>query len=215
MVRQQCYFVGLDLGQAQDFTALAVLERPLVCRGDPRALRRPAYALRHLRRFPLGTPYPEVIEAVVRLLRTPPLAGTVLGVDQTGVGRAVVDLIADGLRGRVTCTFCPVTLTSCPAVPAGDGLCVPRKELVGVLQVLLQTRRLQVARTLPEAPLLVRELETFKAKVAVARDGAPEAWREGANDDLVLALAAWLGEQALPTLADPSNEETCNVISVP
>jgi hypothetical protein len=29
------YFLGLDLGQASDFSALAVLERPLVQRTDP------------------------------------------------------------------------------------------------------------------------------------------------------------------------------------
>src|SRR5262245_7085633 len=97
------YFVGLDLGQARVFTALAVLERPLLQRGDAPAQRRPPYALRHLVRFALGTPYPEVAREVVKLLRTPPLPGALLAVDQTGVGRAVVDMLADALRGHVTC----------------------------------------------------------------------------------------------------------------
>jgi hypothetical protein len=37
---------------------------------------------------------------VVQLLHRPPLPGAVLVADQTGVGRAVVDLVADGLRGK-------------------------------------------------------------------------------------------------------------------
>src|SRR6266852_3369831 len=103
-----CYFIGLDLGQAQDFTALAVLERPLVAPRDPPAKRRPAYALRHLQRFPLGTHYGEITQTLRGLLQKPPLPGAFLVVDQTAVGRAVVDLLADGLRHNVTCKFCPI-----------------------------------------------------------------------------------------------------------
>lgn len=65
MPERRCYYVGLDLGQAADFSGLAVLDRPHVPPGAPLAERRPAYALRHLERFPLGTPYPHVADAVV------------------------------------------------------------------------------------------------------------------------------------------------------
>jgi len=70
--------------------------------------------------------------------------------------------------------------------------------------VLLQNRRLQVARSLPEAPLLLRELEDFRMKMTT-RPESFEAWREGHHDDLVLAvgLAAWAGEQALPPIVVP------------
>jgi hypothetical protein len=129
------HFVGLDLGQAQDFTAVAVLERPMI---HPRARlddRRPAYALRHLRRFPPGTPYPNMFAEVRTLLRTPPIPGSVVAVDQTGVGRAVVDLLSEHLQNQVTCTFCPVTITTghAPAMQEGAGLLLPKKELVGAL----------------------------------------------------------------------------------
>ena len=51
------YFVGLDLGCQQDYTALVVLEQSLLA--DPKSPRRTVayYAARHLERFPLGTPY--------------------------------------------------------------------------------------------------------------------------------------------------------------
>jgi hypothetical protein len=204
----QNYFVGLDLGQAQDFTALAVLARSFVLPGDPSALRRCSFALRHLQRFPLGTHYSEVLGTLVKLLQAPPLVGAFVVVDQTGVGRAVVDTLADGLRNRVTCLFCPVTITTGQEVTTGLGgsLRVPKKELVGILQVLLQNRRLQVARKLPEAQLLLRELENFRMKVINLRPESLETWREGHHDDLVLAvaLAAWVGEQVLPPVATPA-----------
>ena len=200
------HFVGLDLGQPHEFTALAVLERPLASAEDVLAGCRPAYALRHLRRFPLGTPYPAVMQAVVSLLGSVRLSDPTLGVDQTGVGHAVVGVLADALRGRVACLFFPVTLTAGHAVTGGeDGILhVPKRELVGTLQVLLQTRRLRVSRSLPDAVVLVQELENFRAKVATARQETWESWREGRHDDLVLAVAvaAWLGELALTTPDD-------------
>jgi hypothetical protein len=208
MDKPPSYFVGLDLGQAQDFTALAVLGRPLVLQGDPAHLRRCSYALRHLHRFPLGTHYSQVLGTLLKLLQTPSLVGACLVVDKTGVGQAVIDALADGLRDRVTCLFCPVTITTGQEVTTGlgGGLRVPKKELVGILQVLLQNRRLQVARKLPEAQLLLRELENFRMKVTNLRPESFETWREGHHDDLVLAvgLAAWAGEQALPPLAAPA-----------
>ena len=212
------HFVGVDLGQVHDFTALAVLEQPVVWAHDPPARRRPAYALRHLQRLPLGTPYPEVVRSVVALLQTPALSGATLGVDQTGVGRAVVDLLAEALRGRVTCMFFPVTLTAGHAVTGGEdgGLHVPKRELIGTLQLLLQTRRLLVARALPEAAVLVEELENFRVKITTARNETFESWREGQHDDLVLAaaLAAWLGEQALPAPDDGPDEPSFERILV-
>jgi hypothetical protein len=118
----------------------------------------------------------------------------------------VVDLLADALRNRATCTFCPVTITTghAPALAEGAGLLLPKKELVGCLQVLLQARRLQVPRSLPEAVLLGKELENFKIRPPSVKEDDLAAWREGPHDDLVLAiaLAAWLGELALPPLDD-------------
>ena len=42
--------IGVDLGQAQDPTALAVAE-----------VHTPEIHVRHLERLPLGTPYPKVV----------------------------------------------------------------------------------------------------------------------------------------------------------
>jgi hypothetical protein len=216
--RPMQHFVGLDLGQSNHFTALAVLERPLVHPYDPPEQRRPAYALRHLRRFPLGCPYPELTQEVARLLRAPELKGCALGVDQTGVGQAQVSLLAEKQCGQVFCFFYPITITAGQiATIGGDGsLQVPKKDLIGLLQLLLQTRRLHVARQLPDAAVLVQELENFRMRVPLARPEVLESWREGQHDDLVLALAlaAWLGEQALPQPGDEPEETTLERIYV-
>jgi hypothetical protein len=76
------------------------------------------------------------------------------------------------------------------------GWLVPKKELVSTLQVLLQSRQLHVADCLPEADTLVRELANFQVKVTATASDTLEAWREGAHDDLVLAvaIAAWQSE---------------------
>ena len=220
MPQEVTYVVGLDLGQAQDYTALAVLERsrwvdePLVSYGamgrvetipaSPTALVPPAserrYAARHLERFPLGTGYPEIVDRVVALFARAPLTGSTLAVDQTGVGRAVVDLLC---KARPRCTLRPIMITAGNAVvPDGAGWHVPKKELVGNLQVLLQSRRLQVARTLPDAAVLIQELEAFRVKITAAAHEIFEAWRERDKDDLVLAMAmaAWVGERGMQEL---------------
>ena len=86
------YFVGLDLGQSRDFTALAVLERAeLTGEFDPAMFawrKEVALRLRYLERVPLGTPYPEIVERVRRTTRSPELAGRChVAADATGVGR--------------------------------------------------------------------------------------------------------------------------------
>src|SRR5437764_163730 len=62
------FYLGVDLGQAQDPTAIAVVERVDRC-GDfdhvhwVHKLKR-EYHLRHLERVPLGTNYLDVVERV-------------------------------------------------------------------------------------------------------------------------------------------------------
>lgn len=196
------YFIGLDLGQATDYTAVAVLERPHVTLQTPTAERRPIHTVRYLKRFALGTSYPEIIEDVRVLLQTPELFGSLVMIDQTGVGKAIVNLLMDGLRNKVTATLWPVTLTAGNEFSSVSETLIPKKELVGVLQALLQTRRLQIPRALEDAYVLVKELENFKARVTLKRQDPLEDWREGDHDDLVLALglAAWVAETGLPDL---------------
>src|SRR3954453_10498121 len=94
------YIIGLDLGQTHDYTALAVL----ACTPGDDALTLP-----HLQRFLLHTPYPEIVASVARLASTPQLREAPLVVDQTGVGRPIVDLLRNAVGAR---RIIPVTITS-------------------------------------------------------------------------------------------------------
>src|SRR5215211_4243737 len=89
------FFFGLDLGLAADYTALAIIERPARARReDPAPLH-----CRHLERWPLRTPYPQIVADVGRMIRSDEMRAApeppVLAVDATGVGPAVVDLFRE------------------------------------------------------------------------------------------------------------------------
>lgn len=149
------------------------------------------FYLRHLERIPQGSSYAELVERVKSIhdrLREPTLA-----IDATGVGQAAVELFRRaGMEPWV------VTITAGDeATEAGMNARVPKRDVISTAQVLLQTGRLKIARDLPSAQLLLRELQGFRMNVDLKRTSEKLAWREGVNDDLVLALAVglWIGEK--------------------
>ena len=180
------YYIGLDLGQTHDYTALAVLS----CAAGDDSLSLP-----HLQRFPLNQPYPDMIASITKLVSAPPLARAPLVVDQTGVGRPVVDLLRQGVGAH---RIIPVTITSgkVATVEPDGSRHVPKKDLVTCLLSLLEDRRLKVARSLPEVRTLVDELLNFKVEITPSAHETFGAWRHGQHDDLVLAvaLACWWAE---------------------
>ena len=201
--------IGVDLGQAHDFTAITVIERGQRPTGRHKkvtnadgSVRYPqeyesTYHVRHLERLPRGTPYPQQVERVTRLIeqtrRTTGLEPRLV-VDQTGVGRPVVDMLrAAGHKWLEAVSI----HGGDESTRDGHDYRVPKRELVAVMQVMLQTNRLQVVRTLPEADVLTRELLAFKVTISKSgHDSYGNDWRENEHDDLVLsvALATWLGE---------------------
>jgi hypothetical protein len=196
------HYIGLDLGQVHEFSALAVLERSQV--PGPLRTNDPVkrYDVRHLQRWPAGTPYPQIAADLARPVAALP-GRPLLAIDITMVGRPVANLVR---RSNLPCNLYPITITGGQHVAAGpDGPQVPKRELVSTLQVLFQTRRLRVASTLPDAALLVKELSNFKATAKLCSEDQLLDWREGAHDDLVLAvaLAAWLGENQIEPYTGP------------
>lgn len=174
----------------QDYTALSVMDDVNAGALFGNKVRR-SYAVRYLQRWQLGTPYPVVVEDVEKFLARPPLLGsrTVLAVDATGVGRPVVDQFA---RLALKATLVPITITGAQALGAHRdkkyGWRVPKKDIVGVLQMLLGQRRLKVAK-IPERETLLKELRTFKVKVNKdTGNEAMEGWRTSDHDDTVLCL---------------------------
>jgi hypothetical protein len=188
------FYAGLDLGQSVDYTALAIAER--VQEGEAKV----SYHFRHLERLKLGAPYPAQVTHVKQILETPPLRGHVmLALDYTGVGRPVADMFR---QARMQCPLYAIS------IHGGDKAVwdetdrylvkVPKRDLVAVVQVLLQSGRLKIADALPASKMLVQELLNFKVKIdpQTAHDSYA-AWRENMHDDLVLAtaLACWIGEK--------------------
>jgi hypothetical protein len=124
MEQVQGYFVGLDLGQAQDYTALAVIEAAdTKGEWDPVNLyfgRHRELRLRHLERMPLGRPYPEMVARTGQVMRSGALisASRWLAVDATGVGRPVVDLLQ---LQKLPCLLWPAVITGGQRKATGMG----------------------------------------------------------------------------------------------
>jgi hypothetical protein len=199
------YFAGLDLGQAHDYTALAVVEAAETkgawdaarfCFARHRELR-----LRHLERMPLGRPYPEMAARTVHVMGCRALDGAPrhLAVDATGVGRPVVDLLRER---KPACTLWPALITGGDAEGCVDGYYrVPKRSLLVGLQVMLQSNELRIAADVPEAEALVREMSAMRVEVT---DEGRDSWRSGAHDDLVfaVALACWVAKKGRGTTRD-------------
>jgi hypothetical protein len=205
------YFVGLDLGQARDYTAAAVLQRSWVEWKHPHEARPKLvayYECGYLQRWPLGTSYPDMVRDVCTLVRRPPLDCPVLAVDATGVGRPVIDLIREA---SVYAHLKPILITAGHLTNLTDTgfYCVPKVELVSIVRVILDSTRLQIA-DVPDREVAVRELMTFRSKITAAANMTFESWREGAHDDLVfsVALPLWVAEQQMQPSAGVSVIET-------
>jgi len=180
------FFVGLDLGQKRDFSALAVVERVdarLAWMGPA-----PPLGVRYLERMELGTPYPDVVARVCEILQDPKMLGqSHLVVDATGVGAPVMDLLR---RARIRANITAVTITGGDRAHShGDQWHVPKQELLTGLESLMECGELRIAGKLREAGRLVKEFESMQVEARV--NGR---WKiQGDHDDLVLALslACW------------------------
>jgi hypothetical protein len=181
------FFLGLDLGQRHDPTAIAVVERMDLLRPYQGPLFH-SVRVRHLERVPLGTPYPGVVARVREIVRGSEIAGQcALVVDGTGVGAPVVDMLR---AARLGCNIVPVTITGGEkAHRSGSAWSVPKQDLMASVQVLLEKDQLKIAKGLRELGALMRELTDVRSttrssgRVRLGADGC------GEHDDLVIALA--------------------------
>ena len=163
------------------------------------------YAARHLERLPIGIPYPAQVARIKQLrnrLHSETKVLPKLVADSTGVGRPVIDMLRSA-----ELSLAAVTITGGDAVSRdGQDFRVPKRDLVSIVQVLLQSERLKIARALPEASTLTAELLAFKVSISLkghdsyGNDAGP--WRENPHDDMVLAvaLACWYGENVKPVV---------------
>jgi hypothetical protein len=185
------FYVGLDLGQSRDHSAIAVVERKEAMRAFQAPMLE-ALLVRHVERVPLGTPYPRVVSRVRDILRDGELRGQCsLAVDGTGVCAPVVEM----LRGaEIGCEISAVTITGGERAHSlhgvgGKAWSVPKQDLIAGVQVLLERGELKIARKMRDVGSLVREL--LDMRVSQGRGGRIRMGADGCgeHDDLVIALA--------------------------
>jgi Terminase RNaseH-like domain len=184
------FTVGVDLGQTGEYSGFAVLGE------TEEKIPKKVYEVRHMERHRKES-YSALVEHLRSLVSRLPdkEIEPLIAVDSTSVGQPVVDMIAEA---KIPGSVYGVTITGGDAMSRDGKQCrVPKRELVSTVAILLQTGRLRIARDLPHAALLERELKSFRAKITLSEKDTEEAWRERDHDDLVLAvsIAAWLRER--------------------
>lgn len=190
------FHIGLDLGRTQDYTAISILERSLLRsqQHEPVEHRFISYdtlSVVYLYRFPLRTPYPEVVERVRRLIESQPLLENAhLAIDATGAGLPIYEFIKKNPSSKPRARIVPISITSGTTV-SSDGViyCVPRALLLNTLETHLVEKTLGIASRLPLAPVLLRELAQLR--VGSTSTGKPriETAKSNQHDDLVFATA--------------------------
>ena len=207
------YALGLDLGQAKDWTALCLDH--LVIRSDGK-LDHHILGLERWR----GERYPHLVRIVrdrvttlVQSVKPCPAyerryypdnrPRVLLVIDYTGPGRPVLDMF---LEANLEAEIIGVTITGGAEVTRGDdgSYRTPKRDLASTLQIVQQAERFQLSRKLKLAETLITEADNFKAKISLAGHdsyGAAMDWRDtdASHDDLVLsvALACWAGEAGI------------------
>ncbi len=198
------YFIGVDLGQRVDRSAIAVVERMETAvegfdyaRWTKTVERLPdEWVVRRLERIPLGMPYTELVERLKKLAEHPKLRGNSwMTVDATGVGAPVVDMLR---ATELECHLMPVILTSgIEANYDGRQWRVPKIDLLARMRMLLEQGRLKVVEKLRERPALTRELLSVRGRKSRGGGVRLGADGYGEHDDLAMAvaLAVWMGRR--------------------
>src|SRR5258708_5419965 len=134
------YYIGLDLGQKRDHSAVVVVQRI----DHQRAFMGTAFEKlvgRYAERMPLGMPYPAIVARVREIVCCDELHGKcTLAVDATGVGGPVVDMLR---AAQVGCGLSAYVITGGDVSTAGS---VSKRDLMAEVLVLLEQRQLEIGQ---------------------------------------------------------------------
>lgn len=200
------YVVSVDLGQSMDYSALTVLHRCWWRKGEKPLpdTARLWHAVEMLIRWPLGTPYPKIVQNIVETVHYVQTVsqngdrGVALVVDQGGPGRPVIDLLKrEGVRPI------GITITSGETVSQrpDNSMTCPKRDICSALIVAAQSGDVKVASKLELAPELEKEIASFGYTVKrKSREIGYEALVDEVHDDLVVsaAMGLWYSTTILP-----------------
>ena len=196
--------MGLDVGKVRDYSALCLIERWQKYHEYPREHIEdgdPIYHLKFAERLPLDTDY-TIQKQFCKMAYDQAVSDydmkTIKGVkvkfvlDATGPGLPILDEFRKVIKPVQGIYF-----TSGSEVNQdGYKYYVPKKDLVTNLQIIIQSKRIQFASTIPGLKTLQDELLTFSYKIKDSGHATFEHWRERDHDDLVLSVACalWYSE---------------------
>jgi hypothetical protein len=191
------FALGLDLGQARDYSALSIVQRTI--KADPQRsgavvpdelkFAPPVYHLLHLQRWPLHSSYVEVCRDVKDLLHEV-FPGNekkpYVVIDYVGPGRVVLDMFKENgiLPIGIHTSGAGDTIKS-----IAGGYSAPKRDLVGVLTAAFQKGDIKIPPDLPNLKILLSELSTFKIKLTKSGSDTFEHEKASQHDDTVMSLA--------------------------
>ncbi len=221
------FVLGVDLGQSADYSAFVGVEKVRISAFDkwvenptarvelnnPYANLEPTYKvdieyhIRLIDRAQLGTSYADIVRHIYKIVNAPSIKEflgnlkPIVALDAAGIGRAVFDMLQEAGVREVRA----ITATGGENIHEdGEYYTVPKTHLASLVKGLFGRNILKIARDLPEADTLIRELENYLIKRTSAANVKLEAAGSG-HDDLVsaLSLACFIAE----------NEETYPLIA--
>ncbi|MFN0102672.1 MAG: hypothetical protein ACKV2U_11350 [Bryobacteraceae bacterium] len=183
-------YLGLDLGQRHDHSALAALELTWAPRGRCQLTYadryQPELAIRSLTRFPLGTDYDELYQLVSARLalhhQAPRLQTMELVVDAGGPGPPMVDRLRKTLSANVAVRPVIITGGKGQNTLTGGYIGIPRRSLITTLLLTMAAHSLTCEEGLPNWDL-------FEEELVELRGDTTHPGHSKAHDDLVMAVA--------------------------
>jgi hypothetical protein len=185
--KRRTLLIGVDIGKENSYTAISIVEK--LGSGEDAT-----YQLIHLDRLALGTPYPQVVEHTKHLLCSSQLlCRQILVVDKSGVGNAIVDYFRhENLKPR------GILITSGKEAHGkrGGDWNVPRQDLIIQTRYLIDTDKLQIAKSIPLSLDLIEELTHFDSSRFTKRTHDTLPYSQQLSDDLAMSLmlALWYGQ---------------------
>jgi hypothetical protein len=187
------YFLGIDLAQSLDFTALVLVEarqhmRVGGFRSGHKPYGPPEYWVTDALKLAKMTPYPVQSRIIDERARREVMvkAGEVI-MDRSGVGRPIYDL----LKEAKTPNLCGVTITPGEGEPQREGgydWRAPKIRIVQALDVCINDGSLKISEEMPLAEELRHQIESYQATYSGRGTLMFDAAGTG-HDDLVMALA--------------------------